>query len=383
MPELPHNPSVHTPATKAERSATIAAAGKAAADRGRNAQTTEGAVEAALTVAAERAAARDAGRPSEIAKPEPVVQHTDKTEPDAKEPEVETAPAKEPETVDLKVRLKRKQREAQRQLQEEQNRFTRERQEFETQRKGFQQVIDRNQHLEKLRAENPTQWLKEVGLTDEIHKQFIREKLAEGKPEGLALKAETEAQKTSRELAELKQQLAQRDFHAQNEQIRAKFVQEAKAEEYPVLNSIYGEDPQGLVDYGENWAQPRFKATHNRFGSNQELLFNMECIEAAKIARATGNEKLLAAVKESRESGNLRALRAAFGKPKPSDKEKASKKQPPGPAAQSRTSQPGDDTKPLTRKERLAKAARAGREAQDKMARGETQYDPAYLAGSK
>ena len=386
MPEAPHAPAQHTPAGKAERLANIAAAGKAAADRGRTAQTTEGAVEAALSVAAERAAERDAGKPSDVIRPEPVAQHkpaADDAEALPTEESAETESAAKPEKSDLAVRIKRKQREEDQRIKSDRAKLDQQSREFEAERQERQRERENRTRLERLKETDTVAWLKEVGADEKAIKRYVQAKLAEGKDPTArqALTAETQAQQALREVEELKAKLEQRETQTRTAQEETNFVNTAKAEDYPVLGAIYSDTPFDLVQAGYK-AQQDFRKQFNRPASNAELLFNLECIEATKIAKATGNEKLLGAVKDARESGDLKAVRSAFGKPKATDK-KSEKKPPPGPSAQSRVSQPSGDAKALDRKDLRARAANASAEARRKMANGETQFDPAYLAGSK
>jgi hypothetical protein len=87
-------------------------------------------------------------------------------------------------------------------------------------------------------------------------------------------------------------------------------------------------------------------------------------------------------VQQARESGNLKPIREAFGKPKAADKAPA-KKSPPGPSAQARVSQPGGETPAATAKEKRERAMAAGKRAAEQALRGELQMDPRYLGGTK
>ena len=382
MSNVPATPTPHQPSSRAEATARAAAAGKAAAERGAGAQTTEAAVQAALTVAAERAAAKAEGAPQRDV--QPVAQHTRDPEP-AAEAEATEEPAKADDTEaakkpELALRLKQKQRARALEFQKKEQELERERQQIAAERSTRAEEQKRTQYLDKLKIENPSQWLEEIGMTPEIHKRYLQTKIAEGKPEGQALKAESEAQRALRELNELKAKLQNEEQLRNNALAERTFVETAKAEDYPVLSSIYGDSPFTLVQQGY-WAQQQFQKEHGRFASNEEILFNLECIEAGKVSRATGNEKLQKAVARTRETGDLKYLREAFGKPKASDKASPAKKAPPGPAAQSRTSQPEQGRPAENIKDRRAKAAAASRDAKEKLARGETRFDPAYLAG--
>ena len=284
----------------------------------------------AAAIAAAKAVKADA---APEAKPEAV-----DVEATGDEAKTEEAQPKTDDGADYRKRIRVREQQFRRAAEQDRQQAELDRQQAAAARAEVEKTRNYYQRLEHMRVNDPVAWLNETKMDLE---PIVRSKIEANKPEARATQAELLAKQAIERLEAMERQAQQREQQTYRADSERKFQALATDEaKYPTVSAVYADDPGSLVQAAYS-VQSQFQSQHGRLPTQEEIAFNLERIEAAKVERWQAKRGGAAPKVEAAKPAAKKTIT-------PSSREEAAS---------------GTPKRPLTEKERVQRAMQAAKES--------------------